>query len=908
MRGRVSTPIAADESVALRARGAARGRARGLRRRQRQAGRRAAASGRRARRCALARAQGLGAFLSSTLDGPWGIAAALQLAAVRGALAGLRAGDAGAVRLAARARAAGAAERHARGADAARGWASRSPEELLATLRRQLAAELGDQRGDGSRAAGDGRRGRRRRRSAPGRWAPCRRSCALRWRSPRRARPRSPAAAAGASAARARPARARPARRCAAGAPARVGSCARRPARWSSMSCSDWSANSGWRSQIATTSSIGAASIQDASRSSASARAARDGGILDPGRGAHGDQRRRSGPARAARPAAPGGRRASSRPGSRPRPPRRSRPGGPRTQCSRWSSSAVRLVEPLGDGAPRRRGLHEAGDEEDRCVIGAHGAGPSSVSRRGADQPDLRAGSGVRRRAGALRHAPRGHLARARATRRSCSRSPAATRSRRCRCSTSAPPASSRSGWPRRAGARWRSPAPPGTAAANLHPAVIEAREARVPLIVLTADRPPELREVGAGQSIDQLKLYGGAVKWFVEVGTHEPAPRDRRPPPRAGLPRLRDRRRRPARAGAPQLPAARAARARARAAGRAADWAGRADGRALDASCASTRRAAHADDVAAAGRADRRRAARGDRRAAARAEDVAERGRPPGRRARAGRCWPSRPPGVRCGPHDRSHVIAHYDVLLRSRAVRRRHAPGLVLRVGDMPTSKPLRAWLAGAPQVVLDPHAAWHEPTRRAELLVQAAAGADARRAGRGRRDAQPRRDAGLAGGLARRRRARPGALGGDAGRVRAEARSPRSSRELPDGALVWVSSSMPMRDVEAFFPQSPKRLRFLANRGANGIDGVVSSAAGAALATGAPTWLLTGELALLHDVGGLFAARRAPAPTCTSSASTTTAAASSTSCRSPSTPTRPSTRSTSRRRRSPRSWPTS
>ena len=63
-----------------------------------------------------------------------------------------------------------------------------------------------------------------------------------------------------------------------------------------------------------------------------------------------------------------------------------------------------------------------------------------------------------------------------------------------------------------------------GTAAANLHPAVVEAWEARVPLIVLTADRPPELREVGAGQAIDQIKLYGSAAKWFVEVGTHDPS------------------------------------------------------------------------------------------------------------------------------------------------------------------------------------------------------------------------------------------------------------------------------------------------------------------------------------------------------------------------------------------------
>jgi len=61
-----------------------------------------------------------------------------------------------------------------------------------------------------------------------------------------------------------------------------------------------------------------------------------------------------------------------------------------------------------------------------------------------------------------------------------------------------------------------------GTAAANYHPAVCEADESAVPLLLLTADRPPELRGIGAGQTIDQVKLYGSAVRWFCEVGTHE--------------------------------------------------------------------------------------------------------------------------------------------------------------------------------------------------------------------------------------------------------------------------------------------------------------------------------------------------------------------------------------------------
>jgi 2-succinyl-5-enolpyruvyl-6-hydroxy-3-cyclohexene-1-carboxylate synthase len=394
-----------------------------------------------------------------------------------------------------------------------------------------------------------------------------------------------------------------------------------------------------------------------------------------------------------------------------------------------------------------------------------------------------------------------------------------------------------------------------GTAAANLHPAVVEAWEARVPLIVLTADRPPELREIGAGQAIDQIKLYGSAAKWFVEVGTHDPsretaihhralacrayftAAGGRPGPVHLNFP-LRE----------PLAPAPEELEA--------ADWEGREDGRPWT-ELREHASAPHSDDVHDV--ASRLAAEpRGVIVCGPCHEDVADAA---SRLARE-TGWPllAEPTsGVRCGDHDRSRVIAHYDVLLRVEKFAREHAPGLVVRVGDMPTSKPLRSFVAQSSQIVIDPHGAWQEPTRTAELLVQAAAAPtlDALASAVEMRSAA--RDEGWLTGWsdadARVWAAVEAAPDGFEPKVLASLEP-----ELPDEAIVWVSSSMPIRDVEAYFPQSAKRLRFLANRGANGIDGVVSSAMGAAIAGGLPTWLLIGELALQHDAGGLLAARRA------------------------------------------------
>jgi 2-succinyl-5-enolpyruvyl-6-hydroxy-3-cyclohexene-1-carboxylate synthase len=404
-----------------------------------------------------------------------------------------------------------------------------------------------------------------------------------------------------------------------------------------------------------------------------------------------------------------------------------------------------------------------------------------------------------------------------------------------------------------------------GTAAANFHPAICEADHSAVPLLVLTADRPPELRDVGAGQAIDQLKLYGDSVRWFCEVGTHE-ADDD-------GLLHFRST----------------ACRAFAAARGEPRPgpvhlnfpW------REPLAPLAEDNAVTATDPLALAGRNSRPLTAvtpidmepsqflldevAGHIAEAPIGVIVAGRQLDPELReplahlaAAAGYPILAEPTSqVRCGPHDRSHVVTAYDLLLRDERFRGTAAPDLVLRFGEMPTSKPLRSWLAesGADQIVVDPLGDWNEPTRRAAALLRAdptelAAGWAARL---GEERPPP------AMWLEAERAARE-AIEAELGESD-EPTEPGLQLALgaayAGGELVYTASSMPIRDQEAFLPASAADVTFLCNRGANGIDGLISSGIGAAAAKGKPTTIVTGDLGLLHDVGGLAALRDVSTP---------------------------------------------
>ncbi len=413
-----------------------------------------------------------------------------------------------------------------------------------------------------------------------------------------------------------------------------------------------------------------------------------------------------------------------------------------------------------------------------------------------------------------------------------------------------------------------------GTAVAELAPSVIEAYEARVPLLVLSADRPAELRDNGAGQAIDQLKLFGSAAKWFFEVSLDGGAgPGQLRfirtlacraywtaLEGRPGAVHLNFPLREPL-VGDEELPV---------------DHSGRADGRPyVRRTVAVADAAADEQELGELVRAAQRgvlvagRHERGDGLARTAAEFASAAG------------WPLLADPL-SGARRGEAAVAHYDALLRDGGFAAGHEPDLVLRVGDLPVSKPLRSWLGGldsTTQIALDPEGAWQDPSSVVSRSLALDPAAVLRRLV-GELHGEPvRRPATVAGEtdadsgareewLARWRSADERAAGALVGVLDgAELCEPAVAAELgallPDEATMFVASSMPVRDIESFWPVREQPPKVLCNRGANGIDGTVSSAFGAAAAAREPVVLLIGDVALAHDIGGLLAARRLGIP---------------------------------------------
>src|SRR6266566_5761616 len=378
-----------------------------------------------------------------------------------------------------------------------------------------------------------------------------------------------------------------------------------------------------------------------------------------------------------------------------------------------------------------------------------------------------------------------------------------------------------------------------GTAAAEFHPAVVEAFHSRTPLIVLTADRPPELRDVGANQAIDQQRLFGTAVCWFFDPGPPVEAPNAARlwrrlaarayaealnGPVHLNLPFREPLVPQPGHVQAPLgVPGQSTIR-----------------GRLLPspsqvAALASALQRAQRPLVVAGEMRD------GDRLAPA--------------LHRLGLPLLAEPTSQLRRP-EAGAAIESYEALLRA-GWSLKQGPDLVIRLGAMPTSSALNKWLAAAsaPTFLIDPERAWRDQDHVATNIFAC--------------DPQPLmealpplervawRDQWVAAG----KRATAAIAATMVSTPMHEGHVVRAlSARLPDPAQVFIGSSMPIRAAEAFWPQARPQQRFFANRGASGIDGLVSSGLGlAAGRVNMPTVLLLGDLSLYHDMNGLWALRR-------------------------------------------------
>jgi 2-succinyl-5-enolpyruvyl-6-hydroxy-3-cyclohexene-1-carboxylate synthase len=391
-----------------------------------------------------------------------------------------------------------------------------------------------------------------------------------------------------------------------------------------------------------------------------------------------------------------------------------------------------------------------------------------------------------------------------------------------------------------------------GTAGANYYPAVIEAHESCVPLIVITADRPPEMRGCASGQTIDQDRLYGGYVRLFHEMAV-----------PEATLPLLRYLRQTVAHGverslGPPAGPVHFNAPFRD-------PLAPVDDGGGTEAFAASIpwedffghlappapvsmasevpvfSHSVHGIIVAGP-------ALPGD--PASYCDAVGEISRRLG--------WPVLADGlspVRGRAASVPHLVTRYDAILRSPGAAESLLPEFVLCLGEWPTGKVLRSWLEASKAPVLfvtdrpDNRDALHGSTRRIVGTLAAFA------TGLPMADAPNGYERLWAGMEAKARAALDALLAAEEALVEPKAAWLMASH-LPAGSSLFAANSMPVRDMEFVWPANDRAIRVFFNRGANGIDGTLSTALGMAHNAG-PAALLTGDLALLHDSNGFLLA---------------------------------------------------
>jgi len=391
-----------------------------------------------------------------------------------------------------------------------------------------------------------------------------------------------------------------------------------------------------------------------------------------------------------------------------------------------------------------------------------------------------------------------------------------------------------------------------GTAGANFVPAVAEASQARVPLVVLTADRPPELRAWGAAQTMEQRSLYAGFTRWSEEApcpsegGGGEAYARalarravSEATGPAPGPVHLNLPFREPLVPAVPDLGAAPSQRV-----------------------AAAPPLELEARDPSGALLAELRNVARGVLVFGPDAWDASLAQAAGALAAALG--WPviaDPAAGLRAGGALERSLVHGADLLLRHPETAGALRPELVVRFGGLPTSKAVATWMSSHAEAevwLVDPAAGFRDPQHRAHSMFRAS----------------PAQFCALAAGgsppaaaLAWRARWREAdriaraaleeALAADARFLTPQLAQALWAR-LPAGAALYVANSMAIRELDAFAGPRRAALRVLANRGVNGIDGQVSAALGAAAALGRPTVLWCGDLAFLHDLSGLLAGR--------------------------------------------------